>query len=132
MGSVNLHTLSEGYRLILDQLGWLYEHSQDGTLDAAILDALHRLDRDLAGHFARERDLMTQTGYPEADRHEETHTLIRRFLDKLAATVERRDLGLFQREMPFFLHLVLDHQTGDDRRFDDFMHGLEEAAVPVH
>lgn len=124
MGAVNLRTLSDEYHHILDHLGHLYEESLSRPVDSITLDELHRLEEAFDVHFAHERDLMRVTRYPDAGRHEETHALIRRFLDKLAATAERRDAGLFRQEVPFLLHLVLDHRTREDGSFDEFVHGL--------
>jgi hemerythrin len=125
MGAVDLRTLSDEYHLILDHLGHLYQESLTGPVDAVTLAELHRLEEVFEAHFAHERDLMRVTRYPDAGRHEETHGLIRRFLDKLAATAERHDDSLFRQEVPFLLHLVLDHRTREDGRFDDFVIGLE-------
>lgn len=125
MGAVDLRTLSDEYQLILDHLGHLYEESLTGPVDGLTLAELHQLEEAFEAHFAHERDLMRVTRYPDASRHEETHGLIRRFLDKLAATAERRDDSLFRQEVPFLLHLVLDHRTREDGRFDDFVIGLE-------
>ncbi len=125
MDAINLRALSDEYRLILDHLGCLYEKSVSGPVDAATLAALHRLGAALETRFAHERDLMRDTRYPEAGRHEEMHGLIRRFLDKLAVAAERHDDGLLRQEIPFLLHLVLDHRAVEDRCLDDFMDGLE-------
>ena len=131
MGAVSLQDLSNDYHHILDQLGRLYEESQAGAVDGATLDELHRLDAALEAHFARERDLMRVTRYPDAGRHEETHGLIRRFLDKLASAAARRDDGMFRREIPFLMHLVQEHRCAEDRCLDDFVDGLETGAA-VH
>lgn len=125
MGAVSLRTLSDEYHLILDHLGHLYEETLSGPVDGVTLAELHRLEEVFEAHFAHERDLMLVTRYPDASQHEETHGLIRRFLDKLAATAERHDDGLFRQEVPFLLHLVLDHRAREDGRFDDFVSGLE-------
>lgn len=129
MGAASLRTLSGEYHHIVDQLGRLYEESLTGRADAALTAGLRTLDAAFAAHFAHERELMTSTRYPDADRHEETHGLIRRFVDKLAVAAEHRDDGLIQRELPFLLHLVLDHRTAEDSRLDAFVEGLETAAV---
>lgn len=130
MGAISLRTLSDEYHLILDHLGHLYEESLSRPVDGVTLAELHRLEEVFERHFAHERDLMLVTGYPDARRHEETHGLIRRFLDKLTAAVERRDDRLFRQEMPFLLHLVLDHRTREDGRIDDFVSGLEADPEP--
>ncbi len=130
MDAVNLRTLSDEYRLILDHLGRLYETCVSGPADAATLAEMQRLDAALEARFAHERDLMRDTRYPDAGRHEEMHGLIRRFLDKLSAAAERHDDGLLRQEMPFLLHLVLDHRTVEDRCLDDFVDGLEADAAP--
>lgn len=136
MGAACLRTLTSEYHHILDQLGRLYEGSLSGPADAALTADLRSLGAAFAEHFAHERDLMDATRYPDAGRHEETHGLIRRFVDKLAAAAERRDDGLVRQEMPFLLHLVLDHRTVEDRRLDEFVDGLEmgglEAGAAVH
>lgn len=131
MGAASLETLSSEYRHILEHLGRLYEESLTGPVDAALTMELRNLDAAFAAHFAHEGDLMRVTRYPNAGRHEETHGLIRRFVDKLAAAAERCDDGLFRREIPFLLHLVLDHRTDEDRRLDEFVDGLE-AGGAVH
>ena len=125
MGAVSLRTLSDEYHHILDHLGHLYEESLTGPVDGVTLAELHRLEEAFDEHFAHEHDLMQVTRYPDAGRHEETHGMIRRFLDKLALTAERHDDGLFRQEVPFLLHLVLEHRKRDDGRFDDFVSGLD-------
>ncbi|WP_448188661.1 hypothetical protein [Azospirillum sp. sgz301742] len=131
MGAISLRTLSDEYHHILDHLGLLYEESMAGPVNGATLAELHRLEQAFEEHFAHERDLMLVTRYPDARRHEETHGLIRRFLDKLAVTAERHDDGLFRQEVPFLLHLVLDHRTREDGRLDDFVNGLEAEPEPL-
>lgn len=129
MRAASLAALTCEYHLILDHLGRLYEESLTQPVDSVLTTELRRLDDAFAAHFAHERDLMRATRYPNAGRHEETHGMIRRFVDKLAAAAERCDDGLFRREMPFLLHLVLDHRTVEDQRLDEFVGGLETTAA---
>ena len=136
MGAAGLRALTSEYHNILDQLGRLYEECLSGPVDAALTKDLRSLDAAFAEHFAHERDLMDATRYPDAGRHEETHGMIRRFVDKLAAAAERQDDRLVRQELPFLLHLVLDHRTVEDRRLGEFVDGLEtgglESGAAVH
>lgn len=132
MGAADLRALTSEYRHILDHLGRLYEESLVGPVGAALTMELRTLDAALAAHFALEHDVMQATHYPHTGEHEKIHGLIRRVVDKLVIAAEHSDDGLFQRELPFLLHLVLDHRTGEDRSLDEFVDGLEMAAAAVH
>jgi hemerythrin-like metal-binding protein len=121
MGTLDRTALNAEYEDIFEHLGRLYQDCLDRPLDQGLLDELNALDDELDRHFRHEGTVMAATGYPDAPQHEEMHGLIRRFLGKLAATAARREEVLFRQEVPFLVHLVLEHNSLDDRQFDRFL-----------
>lgn len=130
MATLDRTTLHAEYEEIFDHLGRLYQDCLNRPLDRTLEDELNALDGELDRHFRNEGAVMAATGYPDAPRHEEMHGLIRRFLGKLAATAARREEVLFRQEVPFLVHLVLEHNSLDDRQFACFLEECIENAAP--
>lgn len=81
--SVNIGVLDGDHRRLVGILNELYDSIRDGCGQQIIGSVLDQLMEYMRDHFAREEQLLANTGYPEIDEHRKLHAEATAWIEEL-------------------------------------------------
>lgn len=121
--SVGISSIDREHKELIATLNQLYDAIRAGAAHATLSDVLERLDLYTHRHFTHEESLLTQSDYPDAERHRLEHA---NALSWLAETRRKYDAGisagLSLEVVSYLKDWLFDHILGSDQKYAPHLH----------
>lgn len=119
--SVNIETIDEQHKVLVDMINNFYTHIVDKSNKELMADLIAKMKDYTVYHFSYEEKLLEENGYKESERHKEEHQV---FIDKVEDLEKRYNQGqiVLSLEVTNFLkNWLTNHIKGTDMEYSEYL-----------